>query len=187
MDETSTDPLQTEDTRSLALARRHIQGLLEDDPQHALAACAAEDPLRVQARAAVRADDEGLIYDPSDVMVDAYVALVREPGALADLDGWFRGPFKELTEQVAAEPVSPALSAALGRALGVADERVEAWVELFRSLALPDRRDVLALLRACSPSFREVYGGRAFDLRKDTLAVHRAYSLYRALLTRVLA
>jgi len=175
-----------DETPTLALARRHLLHLLEENPRHALAACAAEDPLRVQSRAAERADDEGLLYDPGDVMVDAYVALVREPGALADLEGWFRGPFKDLTEQFGSEPLSPALTAALGKALGLADDRVEAWVELFRGLALPDRRDVLALLRGCSPSFRAVYPGRAYDLREDALAVHRAYSLYRALLTRTL-
>jgi hypothetical protein len=96
------------------------------------------------------------------------------------------GPFRALNEEFAREVPSPALCTALGRALGLAEERVERWTERFRELALTDRRDVLALLRGGSPSFREVYPGRTFDLKRDIVEVQRTFSVYRALLTRAL-
>lgn len=171
---------------TLELARQRILTLLEENPRQALAACAAEDPLHLTARAATTADDEGYLYDPSDLMVDAYVQLVREPEALRDLPTWFLGPFRALTEGFAREAPSPALSAALGRALGLDDERVEVWSERFRELSLSDRRDVLALLRGGSPTFRGVYPGRTFDLKRDIVEVQRTFSIYRSLLARTL-
>lgn len=172
------------EAHALELARRRILTLLDENPRQALAACAAEDPLHLCARAATTADDEGHLYDPSDLMVDAYVQLVREPAALRDLPTWLTGPFRELTEVFAREAPSPALCAALCRALGLDEQSVEDWAERFRELSLPDRRDVLALLRGGSPSFREVYPGRTFDLKRDIVAVQRTFSIYRSLLAR---
>jgi len=174
------------EAHALELARRRILTLLEENPRHALAACAAEDPLHLRARAATTADDEGYLYDPSDLMVDAYVQLLRQSEALRDLPTWLMGPFRALTVDFAREAPSPALVVALGRALGLDDDRVEAWSERFRELSLPDRRDVLALLRGGSPSFREVYPGRTFDLKRDIVQVQRTFSIYRSLLSRTL-
>jgi hypothetical protein len=174
------------EAHALEVARQRILNLIEENPRQALAACAAEDPLHLRARAATTGDDEGHLYDPSDLMVDAYVLLLRQPAALRDVPTWLMGPFRALTEELARETPSPALAAALGRALGLDDERVESWSERFRELTLVDRRDVLALLRGGSPSFREVYPGRTFDLKRDIVEVQRTFSVYRSLLSRTL-
>jgi len=174
------------DSQTLEKARRRVVALIEQDPRRALAACAAEDPLRLKERGAVLADDEGLLFDPSDLMIDSYVMLVREPEVLADLPGWLIGPFRTLTDDFAQDLPSPTLAAALCRALGIEDKDVEAWVNHFRALPMHDRRDVLALIRGGSPTFRSVYSGRTFDLRRDVIEVHRTFSLFRSLLSRTM-
>lgn len=174
------------ETRALDLARRSILRWLEEEPRRALAACVAEDPLRLAARAATTGDDEGLLLDPSDAMVDAYLALVREPAALRDLPAWLLGPFREVVLACARDASGAGLVDALGRALGLDEQRVERWSAHFRTLGLPERRDVLALLRGGSATFRELYPGRTFDLKRDIAAVQRTFSLFRALLARAL-
>lgn len=175
------------EARTLELARRRLLHILEDDPRNALASCAAEDPLGLTTRAAALADDEGFLYDPSDLMVDGYVHIVREPQLLRDVQGWLDGPFLKLSADIARECPSPALVDALTRALGIDEERVEVWVDHFRTLALNDRRDVLALLRAGSKSFRKLCPGRAIDLKADVVAAHRIYSIFRGLMVRTMA
>lgn len=172
------------EAHSLEVARRRMLSILEEDPRRALAGFAAEDPLRIQARGALFADDHGLLFDPSDLMIDGYVLLVKSPDLIDDLPGWLERGFCDLVDGFGRELPSPALCGALGRALGLDDELVETWVDHFRALSLHDRRDLCALLRAGSKSFRAILPGRTFDMKRDLMAVHRAYSIFTALLAR---
>lgn len=160
--------------------------ILDDHPDEALAAFAAEDPLGLVARAAEAADDEGLLLDPGDLMIDAYVELTRARKHVVALEPWLEQRFPQLVAAFGRDPLGPALTRALARALGLDDDRVERWADAFRALDVHDRRAVLALVRAGSQSFRAVYPGRAFDLRRDLVEVPLAYSVLRALLSAAL-
>ncbi|MEZ6016234.1 MAG: hypothetical protein R3F49_14030 [Planctomycetota bacterium] len=174
------------EVHAIEAARRRMHALLDEQPQHALAAFAAEDPLNLVGRGAALADDEGHLLDPSDLMIEAYVQIVRAPKALLDLPGWLMFSLPALIVEVAREGPGDRITAALGRAVGIAEDQVETWAEEFRLLSLPDRRDVLALLRGGSRSFREVYPGRTFDLKRDIVEAQRTFSIFRSLLNRTL-
>jgi hypothetical protein len=172
------------EVQALEKARRRMATLLSEQPRDALAAMAAEDPLNLRGRGAQAGDDEGRLLDPGDLMIDGYVHIARKPAVLDDLTGWLVLDLPRLVQQLAQEPPSAALTDAIGRAVGIEDEDVEAWAGHFRALSLHDRRDVLALLRGGSDTFRAVYPGRAFHFKRDIIEVQRTFSIFRALIKR---
>lgn len=176
-------PTAMDESPALDLIRRRMLAVLAEEPRRALEAFAVEDPLELRERAAAAADDDGHLVDPADAAMDGYVALVREPSVLERLSVWLDRDYPAVVAGLAKERPSAALCDALERSLGLEPRSALRWLEGFRELALPERRDVIALMRTGSRVIRELLPGRMLNPKRDEILVRRAYGTLRELIS----
>jgi len=169
----------------LAVALRRLTAILNENPRGALERLFEHDPLALRSRASEVAARLALVIDPGAVAVAAYAGLLADVERLEPAARNMDATLVALCSLRLLRPPDEALCEAFAAALGTVPARAARVIEVLRGRADPERRSLLATLRATSQAIRTLLPGEAHDLRRDKDTVADNCAALRKILTVV--
>jgi hypothetical protein len=151
----------------LTVAIRRLRAIVDEHPRDVLGAVVEADPLQLLQRLCRGLEVRAVIQDPGILLAAAYSSVLErvsseELGRL-DLDGLVA----DVLTRFALRRPGSALVDVFVKALGCEPAAAPRAIELIRDLELEERRALLSLLRATSPSVAALLPGLQLDLRAE--------------------